>query len=703
MAWIPVDRHAVLLPSFVYHIQLDSYPCDTDLPETAASLLSSFVKLALIFPPACDPTAPYPSVPALAGSLRPQGIDVLSIDANLEGFRSLLRREPLSRLADRIEQRLASLRRQRSLDHQAQLELLALLRARGEARAVPGGVNAALAILRRPDGFFEPGMYANAVTTVGAALRVISAAYTPLQLDFTSYRSPFALTSPEEISRDAEPGRDPFDGYLTRELVPRLRRAGVDAIGLSVCFPGQLVPAYSFALKLKRALPEVHLVAGGPAITQVLLRLRGPALRQALGPFDSAVVFEGEHTLLSLCRALDEGRKSARELAQIPNLVLPDSSSGAGYLPGPPAVDLRGLPAPDFDGLPLESYLSPQLLLPYDPTRGCYWGRCAFCHYGLTATGTARYRERAIETVVEHLGALSVRHGTRYFYLSQDSVAPKTLGRLADALAASGLDLRWGTDLRPEAQLTPELCARLRRGGAVACSLGVESASPRVLHLIDKGATPSVGGKAVRNLAGAGIAAELMCFTDFPTETFDEAMATLGFLEEEAPHIAAFIVGQFELTHGSRVARKPERFGVRETWTVQGDALGTALFFAERKPSKNDRERVRLEQALDRLASGWLLRSYPWAGSLSTAHTIFYYDRFGSGVFRDLSGQAPGQLLGTAPAKQITRLNLARLAVAEENEAEIWHELTHVRRQVSRQAYDKLAAQLPRVRYFRRA
>jgi hypothetical protein len=663
------------------------------------------MKIALIFPPACDPTAPYPAVPALAGFLRPQGIDVLSIDANLEGFRSLLRREPLSGLADRIERRLTNLRRRRSLDHQAQLELLALGRVRGEARAVPDGIDVALATLRRPERFFDPGMYADAVTTVAAALRVISAAHMPLQLDFTSYRSPFALTTPGEMARDAEPERDPFDSYLTRDLVPRLRRARVDAIGLSVCFPGQLVPAYSFALKLKRAFPEIHLVAGGPAITQVLLRLRGPALRQALGPFDSAVVFEGEHTLLALCRALSEGRKSARELRHIPNLVLPDSSAGAGFLPGPPSVELCSLPAPDFDGLPLDGYWSPRLLLPYDPTRGCYWGRCAFCHYGLTVKGTARYRERAVETVVEHLGALSARHGTRYFYLSQDSVAPKTLGRLADALAESGLDLRWGTDLRPEAQLTPELCARLRRGGAVACSLGVESASPRVLRLIDKGLTPLVVVKAVRNLAEAGIAAELMCFTDFPTETFDEAMATLRFLEKETSHIAAFIVGQFELTHGSRVAREPAHFGLREMWSVQGDALETALFFAERTPSKRQRDRVRLEHALDRLASGWLLRSYPWAGSLSTAHTLFYYDHFGSGVFRDLSGQAGGRLLGMTRASQSARLDLdlTSLAHAEANEARIWHELTHVRRHISRPAYDALAAQVPRVRYRRRA
>jgi hypothetical protein len=661
------------------------------------------VKLALIYPPACDPTAPYPAIPALAGFLRPQGIDVLPIDANLEGFLALLQREPLARLCGRIEGRIARLQRRRALDHQGQLELLTLLRVRGEARAAPDGISTALDILRTGERFYDPGLYADAVATVSAALRVIAAAHTPLQIDFTAYRSPFALTTTNERTRDADPARDPFHTYITRELMPRLRRAQVDAIGLSVCFPGQLAPAYSFALKLKAAFPEAHLVAGGPAITQVLLRLQGPALQQALGPFDSAVVFEGEHTLLALCRALGDESGSARALARISNLVLRDPVLGARILPGPPALDLRTLPAPDFDGLPLDRYLSPHLLLPYDPTRGCYWGRCTFCHYGLAATGTARYRERAVDTVVEHLGALSVRHGTRYFYLSQDSVAPAMLCRLADALARAGLDLRWGTDLRPEAYLTPEHCQGLRRGGAVACSLGVESASPRVLRLIDKGITPAGAARAVRNLARAGIAAEVMCFTDFPTEAFAEAMATIGFLERHAPHIAAFIVGRFELTHGSRVAQDPARFGLREFWTVQGDELGTALFFAERKPGKRGRERIRVEKALDRLAAGWLLRTYPWAGSLSTAHTIFHYDHFGPGVFRDLAGQAPGRILGKLPAHRVARFAPVKLARAEQHEAAIWHELTHVRRQVSRQAYSKLAAQFPLLRPLHRA
>ena len=303
------------------------------------------VKLALIFPPACDPTAPYPAVAALTGFLRPQGVDVMPIDANLEGFLALLQREALTLLCDRIERRIASLQRRRALDHQSQLELLTLLRVRGEADTVPAGIGAALDVLRSRERFYHPGLYADAVTTVSTSLRVIAAAHAPMQLDFTAYRTPFALTTPDEIARDADPERDPFDGYLMRELVPRLRRARVDAIGLSVCFPGQLVPAYSFALKLKAALPEAHLVAGGPAITQVLLRLRGRALAQGLGAFDSAVVYEGEHTLLAVCRAL---------AVAAPRRRLPESTTwcyvipcwGRGFCPGRPLSICAPCPRP---------------------------------------------------------------------------------------------------------------------------------------------------------------------------------------------------------------------------------------------------------------------------------------------------------------------------------------------------------------------
>ncbi|MEO7111720.1 MAG: radical SAM protein [Polyangiaceae bacterium] len=651
------------------------------------------MRVALIYPPTCDPTAPYLAVPMLTGFLRANGIDVLPIDANVEAFDALLEEKSLAALRDRLETRLAELDGKDVLAHAEQLEYAALARARGDAHATPHGIDRAKKTFRDETAFHDPDAYASAVATVDAALRVVSATHHPLHLDFTAYRTPFGLTTMDEVERASRPDADPFDDYVMNDLIPRLRAAKVDVVGLSVCFPGQLQPAYAFALKIKRELPHVHLTCGGPGITQMLIRLSGQRLARALGPFDTACVFEGENTLLALVRAIAEN-KPIRECT---NVVVRDKLLGARFLAGHGMEDLKALPPPDFDGLPLAKYFSPRLVLPYDPTRGCYWGKCTFCHYGLAEVGTASYRERDVAAITEHLRALSEKYGTRHFYLSQDSVAPKTIVKLSQAIIDANLDIRWATDLKPEKYLTQERADTLRKAGAVACALGVESGSDRVLKLIDKGAPVAVVSTVVDHLSNAGIAAEAMCFTEFPTETHDEALETLDFLADRSDRIAVYIVGEFGLTHGSLVAQSPALFGIRETWELEGDHLGLGIFFAPHAPWKTNEERANVDAELQDLSSGWALRTYPWAGAVSTAHTILYYDRNGSSVFRDLAARGVREeILGAQ--KSFTadlRFDPRAAAKAEEREGAIWSTLVNDQRRVGRAPYEALAEQAP--------
>jgi anaerobic magnesium-protoporphyrin IX monomethyl ester cyclase len=651
--------------------------------------------VALVQPPTCDPTAPYLAVPMLTGFLRANGVTVVPIDANVEAFDALLEPTPLASLRDRIEDRLRRLDRRPSLAHAEQLELSALVRARGDAHAVPDGIRQAKNVLRDEALFFEPGAYASAVDTIDAALRVVSAAHHPLHLDFTAYRTPFGLSSMEEIARSCDAAEDPFHDWIQTTLIPRLSQARPSVIGLSVCFPGQLQPAYAFAHAIKRALPDVHLTWGGPGVTQMLLRLSGHRLARALGPFDSACLFEGENTLLDLVRTIDEGR-SLRELG---NVVIRDKLMGARWTSRHGMEDLRALPAPDFEGLPLDRYLAPRLVLPYDPTRGCYWGKCTFCHYGLAEVGTAAYRERDVAIAVEHLRGMSAKYGTRHFYFSQDSVAPKTIVKLAKAIADAGLSIRWATDLKPEKYLTAERAEVLRAGGAVACALGVESGSPRVLELIDKGAPIEVVANVVERLNDAGIAAEAMCFTDFPTETHDEACATLDFLADHRARLGVYIVGEFGLTHGSLVAQSPEKFDIQETWELEGDELGLGIFFAPESPWKTDDERADIDDRLAELSSGWALRPYPWAGAVSTAHTVLYYDRFGSSAFRDLAERGvEAQIYGTKSFEGELAYDPAVAERADARNAAIWMELVTEQRRIGRKPYDALASGAPRLK-----
>jgi hypothetical protein len=58
-----------------------------------------------------------------------------------------------------------------------------------------------------------------------------------------------------------------------------------------------------------------------------------------------------------------------------------------------------------------------------------------------------------------------------------------------------------------------------------------------------------------------------------------------------------------------------------------------------------------------------------------------------------------GGVIGGRPIRRRhPAFDLAKLARAETHEAAIWQELTHGRRQVSRQTYQEMAAQLPKLR-----
>ena len=637
------------------------------------------MKIALIYPPTADPTAPYLSVPALTGYLRSKGVDVLPIDANIECYNLLLRSESLGQTVRQIERRLARLKKKPFLDHTEQMACVTLSRAKEFSRSLPDGIEDAVAVMRDRSGkrFFDPLSYETAIAVIDGALALISAAYTPLTLDFSAYRTPFSLLDIREIQGDARPERNPFHAYFSRVLCERLDREGVSVAGISVAFPGQIQPAYALAYILRRRFPHLHITVGGPAITQILIRLAPDVLRRSLEPFHSAILFEGEAALYDLVLSIEKGKQPS------------------GVIRGEIGMNLSGLPSPDYDGMPLETYLSPEPVLSYDATRGCYWGKCAFCHYGLSETGTAPYRERPTAEVANQLSDMTKRYNCRIFYLSQDTMTPAAAQRLAKAAHESNAAWRWACDMRPETSLTPECCRQLAKGGVLALSLGIESGAKRVLGLINKGIRRSDMRAATENLSSAGIAAEWMCFTHFPTETYSEALETLDFIQEHRHHIALFTCGDFSLVHRCRVACHPDKYGICEVWPARGDEFIQTLFYRECAPSKNSLEYHKIDAFVEKLSRLFWFHKYPWAGALSTAHSLLWYHRYGPDVFRKTSNvRLPQKSVASSRRwKKIEKIALA----SEENEVNIWHTLINKKRSVSSKAYRQMAAQIPSI------
>lgn len=586
------------------------------------------MRVELIYPPLTDPTSGYHSLSYLKGYAKAHGFaDIRISDANIEAFHHSLECFP-EIVADARRRRAELLLAGVAAEGRAEAELTALL----PVDAVDHDeLVAAVSILQSVQEFYDYSRYQWAVERITTWMSLLGASSMPgmitggFTIDVEHAWNPCSTKELSDVELLARINQ-PFQRYYDRVLLPRLRATAADVVGINVTYWQQL----PFALWMGRMIAEAGaanwLVCGGTEVSDVWKYLAAKEdFFTVFEPFDAAVVGEGESEFVSLLSAVDEGRLTASTGS---TLVNPARASGATVKPLLRIETLAAIPSPDYADLPFDSYLSPHRFVYYSPTRGCYWNKCTFCDYGLNGDSpTSPWRQDRVPKIVDELARIA--EFAEYVYFSVDVLAPAMQLRLAEELVARGITLCWGAEIRLEKYWSPERCELLRRSGCVAVSVGFESASQRVLDLIDKGTRTDRVLETIQNLTAAGIGVQMMGFTGFPTETYAEAMESVDFLDEHRDLWTFGGLGEFSLTPGAIVAKEPERFGLSELHARPGDDILRVLEYdAASAPSREESELLREQKK--RLHRSDLNR--PWLGGTDTPHTYFYHARYGTSV-----------------------------------------------------------------------
>ena len=247
----------------------------------------------------------------------------------------------------------------------------------------------------RSGAFYDPDLYIPATRTLYHGLRLFSSAWHPTRLTPHNFTMGYANDrSSEVLAAVQDEDQNPFLSYFRAELLPRLMARKPRVVGMSVIYGSQLIPALTLGRLIKQALPECHVTAGGGFLAYIGEKLMGAQGMDAC--LDSIIFHEGEDPTLELCRALCAGTT----LEGVGGLMWfdrrgEDVSAVNNGLAHP--IRLDEAPCPDFDGLPLDKYFSPEVVIPYDINRGCYYGECTFCTLP-TVIGPG-YRTRTAETI----------------------------------------------------------------------------------------------------------------------------------------------------------------------------------------------------------------------------------------------------------------------------------------------------------------
>ncbi len=526
--------------------------------------------VTLLFPPQGHFTQPYLALPCLKAWLVEHGVpDTQIIDANIEAYEHFLSADYLHKAKARVAERLP-LERWSGTDS-IPFEELGAWRAAAESRASADGlierVDRAKDVLRGAD-FYDEAQYIPAVRTLYAALRLVSAAHYPAELTPHNFTTGYGNDrSHEVLAATLDATKNPFVEFFEERVLPRLLIRRPRVLGLSVIYGSQLVPALTLGRMVKAALPDCHVTMGGGFLSYI-----GPKLMAAPGMdacFDSIVMYEGEAPLLALCNALRAGI-GLGEVGSLLWFNRTASKTGAvtaveavTNAPGHP-IRLEDAPLPDFEGLPFGLYFTPELVLPYDVNRGCYYGACTFCTLP-TVIGPG-YRTRSARRIVDHVLALKARYGTRNVNFITDCMPPGLLSDLPNELIERRADIRWWADARVEPKAyNAEGARRLYESGCRKLLFGFETATPRLLKMMQKGQSPRATLEVARNCARAGISITFYAMVGFPSETRDEARATLDFLRAAADEgtLREVSLQTFHIDEVAKTYHEPERFGIR--------------------------------------------------------------------------------------------------------------------------------------------
>jgi radical SAM superfamily enzyme YgiQ (UPF0313 family) len=517
--------------------------------------------ITLAFPPQGHFTQPYLALPCIQAWLKQQGFaDVELRDLSIEAYDHFLSKPQLERAARLVEERLplASFESAESLPFERMDAFRAAAESAVSARAVIDRVEDAKRIVRS-ERAFEMDAYVPAVRTLYHGLRLVSAAHFPSKLTPHNFTMGYANDrSAEVLAATLDEQQNPFIDFFRERVLPGLIARKPRVLGLSVIYGSQLIPALTLGRMVKEALPDCHITAGGGFLAYI-----GEKLMNAPGIdvcIDSIIFHEGEAPMEALCKAL----KGGTDLIDVGSLMWIDRSGDTPRAVrniGMHPVKLDDAPVPDFTGIPFELYFSPETVIPYDINRGCYYGECAFCTLP-TVIGPG-YRTRSAGSIVDHVLALKERHGARNVNFITDCMPPGMIRDLPQELIDREADIAWWCDARVEPKAYDEEGAKLLHdSGCRKLLFGFETATPRLLKMMKKGQSLKSTVDVATNCANAGISVTFYAMVGFPTETREEARATLDFLREHAGVVREVSLQTFHIDEVAQTYREPEIFGI---------------------------------------------------------------------------------------------------------------------------------------------
>lgn len=571
-------------------------------------------RLLLILPPFAQLNCPYPATAYLKGYLARKGYAVEQADLSIELINAIFTRGFLSRIFEEYAgsndenlERIFALRKKYLTTVDCVMGFL-----RGEDPTLANLICSADFLPQASrfeaadnlDYFFGTLGNLDCAKFLGTLYLqdlsdFIREAVTP-NFEIVRYGEQIALSidSFAKLQAELEKPRNIIEQRMIELLEAKIAEHNPTLIGFSVPFPGNLLSALQCAQHIKSQHPAIRTLMGGGYPTTELRDITDKAF---FGYIDFLVLDDGELPLEQILAGLPPVHTYTTE----------------GWHGGKETVSHAERGCPDFTGLPHRQYISltevtnPMHRLWSDgrwnkmiAAHGCYWAQCAFCDTSLDYI--CRYDAVPAALFVDWMEEVIAQTESRGFHFVDEAAPPKVLKEISLEILRRGLKVSWWTNIRFEENYTGDLCLLMAAAGCIAVSGGLETASNRLLELMNKGVSVEQATLAMRNFYYAGIMVHSYLMYGFPTQTLQESVDSLEVVRQlfRAELISSAFWHRYAMTIHSPSGREPEKFGVKRRPTHPNTFANNEVAFAENRPYNIHMVGEALGEALDNYMYG---------------------------------------------------------------------------------------------------
>ena len=389
-------------------------------------------------------------------------------------------------------------------------------------------------------------------------MEIVSLPYSPTKVEFDGVINPFFKFNYESIKYFVlDKDSNIFADYYEK-IIQKILDKNAGFIAVSINSSSQIIPGLTLTYMLKKRT-NAHINIGGNFFGRIANELQKHTEFFEIFA-DSVSIEEGEGPILELAKYY----YGQHPVEMVPNFMYMKDGKVVQN-PKMKPIKLDAMHNMSLDGYDLTKYFAPEIVAPYQSSRGCYWGKCSFCDQDFGQN----FNIKNINKVVDEFKELKEKYNISKFEFIDESVSPVYMNDFSDKLIAENFDVNYFCDARLETAFNADILKKAHKAGLRMIMWGLESGSDKVMELINKGIDLDRRFDILKDSKEALIWNFAFIFFGFPAETREDALKTIDMLVKNKDIIHSYGRSVFTMGRHAKLAEEPQKYGITKIYPAE--------------------------------------------------------------------------------------------------------------------------------------